>query len=174
MHKRIRLTRGLETLVSSEDRDLALAWSWCSLSAGKYFYAVRNCKGKSILLHREIMRRVLGRAILKTEEVDHINRDTLDNRRDNLRLVESCQQNWNAKKQATRDGIPTISAFKGVTKKGPTKSGTPRAKPWKANIVCRGKRHWLGYFRTEHEAALAYNIAAEKLFGEYARFNQVY
>lgn len=92
-------------------------------------------------LHRIIMSAALG------EIVDHINGNPLDNRRCNLRIVSSTINNQNAKKR--RDGV--TSSYKGVH--------LAEMGKWKAQIQIKGKKKSLGTFRTEKEAAEAYNNA---------------
>lgn len=92
--------------------------------------------------------------------VDHVNRDTLDDRRKNLRI---CTISQNIANSSTRtDGT---SRYRGVhmTKKG----------KWRAQIKVFYKLHRLGDFDSEVEAARAYNAAARKHFTEYAGLNPV-
>lgn len=92
-------------------------------------------------------------------EVDHINRDRLDNRRQNLRVVTRHQNAiW-------RQGLPnSTSRFKGV---GFHKSRNT----WRAYIKVNGKSMNLGYFKYEEDAAYAYDAAARRLFGDSAYTN---
>jgi len=96
-------------------------------------------------------------------EVDHINGDRLDNRRANLRIVTKQQNRQNIGKQSHRE---MTSRYKGVVQH-------PKTLRWRAIVKTGGKQRHLGYFATEHEAALAYNTAARELFGEFARLNEV-
>jgi hypothetical protein len=89
--------------------------------------------------------------------VDHINGNTLDNRRENLRFVTH-QQNAFNKKSASKFG------FSGVRKSG---------KSWSALISVSGTDIALGTYETKEEAAAAYNAASMTLHGEYARPNSV-
>ncbi len=99
--------------------------------------------------------------------IDHINRNSLDNRRCNLRVATSRQNSMNRNK-ITR-GI-TTSKYKGVYRK-PIKES--RRKPWAARISVDGKLCSPKYFSTEEEAALRYNEWALELYGEFAVLNQV-
>lgn len=94
-------------------------------------------------------------------EIDHINLDKLDNRLSNLREASRSQNGANV-------GIPAhnTSGFKGVSFN--SKSGR-----WTAQISARGKRYYLGSHSTAEAAARAYDHAAEHLFGEFARTNQM-
>jgi hypothetical protein len=91
---------------------------------------------------------------------DHINRDGLDNRKRNLRPATHGENAFNKPKMKRR-GI-SASNFKGVSLDGGA---------WRAQITKGGKTIWLGRFRNEEEAALAYDKAATDHVGEYARLN---
>lgn len=91
--------------------------------------------------------------------VDHINRNRLDNRRCNLRIVDALLNSHNTSKK--RD---SNSKFYGVSKCGIDK--------WDSKITCNGKTYYLGKFTDELFAADAYNRKAIELFGENARLNQ--
>jgi len=92
-------------------------------------------------------------------EADHINGDTLDNRRENLRTVTKAQNNMN------RKCAFGVSRFKGV-------SHLPGGKkPWRAMIGTGGRNLHIGYFDSERGAAEAYDREARLLFGEFAATN---
>ena len=105
-------------------------------------------------MHREIMDAPAGLY------VDHINRNGLDNRRPNLRIVTPQQNSWN-----TRLGIGRgRSKYKGV-------SQDKDVRKWRASICIDKKLKHLGYFTDEKQAAEAYDKAAKKHRGEYAFLN---
>ena len=160
-HKRIPLTQGKFALVSPEDFEYLSRFKWNSyLSANDRWYAVRSMylgyeKGKtkqvSIRMHREVVMLKPGDKL----EVDHINHNSLDNRRENLRV---CNRSENlANKRPARQG-----RFKGIFF---------RENYWVASIGSGNKNYYLGYFKTEKEAALAYDKKAKKLFGKFAYLN---
>jgi hypothetical protein len=92
--------------------------------------------------------------------VDHRNNDGLDNRRDNLRLATFSQNNINCRRNKSKSS----SRFVGVT-------FDKRKKQWRVRISVSRKRIFLGYFDSEIDAAKAYDQAAKKYYGEFARLN---
>jgi hypothetical protein len=116
-------------------------------------YAARWKDGTMVTLHRVIMSAPSG------VEVDHINRQRLDNRRCNLRLAD---RGGNAR-NCGRNRKNT-SGYKGVHRVG-------RNGRWGAAVVYEGENHWLGVFATAEEAAVTYDLAAMALHGEFAATN---
>jgi hypothetical protein len=102
-------------------------------------------------MHRLIINAPLGK------EVDHINGDSLDNRRDNLRLCTRQQNCCNRKHQ-----IKAKSKYKGVH---------PRKDKWAAVIRFKKRLRHIGVFETEVAAAMAYDDKARELFGDFAFTN---
>jgi len=91
------------------------------------------------------------------EIVDHINGDTLDNRKQNLRIATPLQNARN-KKRAKNN----TSGFKGV-------EWDPRRSKWRAAIVVQGRRRHLGHFDDAREASKRYEEAAKNIFGQFYR-----
>jgi len=91
---------------------------------------------------------------------DHINHDGLDNRRANLRVCTNRQNQRNQRAQ----GVPKTSRYKGVW-------FSTREHCWTAQIAVGDNRIHLGYFTSEESAAVAYDNAARKYFGEFAQTN---
>ena len=116
-------------------------------------YVATRTGAKVISMHRIIMGNPEGL------DIDHVNGDKLDNRREFLRVVTRQQNNRNSK---PRRGA--ASSFKGVTKH--KASGK-----WAARIVVSGKPHSLGLYSNEIDAAKAYDSAVKKFFGEYGWLN---
>ena len=94
-------------------------------------------------------------------EVDHINRSKADNHARNLRYASHSQNMMNRRKQTRR---VTSSQYKGV-------QWCKLGQRWKASIKLDGRRMHLGLYACEEEAALAYDLKAEEIFGEHALLN---
>ena len=88
--------------------------------------------------------------------VDHINRDTLDDRIDNLRVASHRENSWNSSKRSDN-----TSGFRGV-------GFCKQKNKWRARIVVDGKEKHLGFFDNIVDASLA-RVAGETIYyGEYA------
>ncbi len=152
MVKQVNLTQGKVALVDDEDYGFVMRWTW-SLSAKGY--------AQEGHYHKQYMHRLLTQCP-KGKQVDHINGDKLDNRRDNLRICTHGQNLCNQMPQQRKK----TSIYKGVfLVKG--------AKTWTARIRKDRKNINLGRFQDEREAAIAYNAAAKIHHGEFARLNEV-
>jgi hypothetical protein len=159
--KRIPLTQGQFALVDDEDFDGVNSFVWFAKwnRCTKSFYAARNSVANSasarsvIRMHREILH------AMKDSKVDHVNHDTLDNRRDNLRY---CTHQQNARNM--RLNIRNTSGFKGVKRSGSN---------WQSSIKVDGITLHLGSFLRLEDAAAAYDEAALKHFGEFALTNEM-
>lgn len=112
--------------------------------------------GQCCLVHRVVYKMHHGGC---PENIDHINGNRSDNRINNLRPATTVQNGGNRKKQKN-----TTSQYKGV-------SWCQRLQSWKSGIYPGNKLKHLGYFSVEKEAAKAYDRAALKYFGEYAKLN---
>lgn len=97
--------------------------------------------------------------------LDHINRDTRDNRIENLRESDVHTNSYNT-------NLPTnnTTGFIGVSVDNP--SGRKK-RPFRCSICCKKRVFFLGTYTDAEMAGLAYNIASEALFGEFASFNEV-
>lgn len=132
---------------------------------GGYVYACRTVYVKkgpgpkkqskiNVLMHRQILSMPIGDQRL----ADHANRNTLDNRRSNLRVCSKAQNNCNTKSRAGS------SVFRGVQRVG---------RKWRASIGWNGNKIYLGHFDSEKRAAKSYNEAAKRLHGEFAHLNEL-
>lgn len=158
MTKEIPLSRGLVALVSDEDYERVSAFKWYAAAPApdnRAYYAGRvlDRYGKILFLHRFIVGAKDG------EVVDHINRNPLDNRRENLRICDKSTDLQNRSKKAGAS-----SKYVGVA----LHKSTGR---YQACISKNGVHYSLGSYASEEEAARAYDDAALKHYGEYARLN---
>jgi hypothetical protein len=154
----VPLSNGGAALIDEADLELVAGYRWNGKASVRTRYAQASCQDNGgwivVLMHRLITGAPEG------VEVDHVNGDGLDNRRSNLRLATRLQNGANRRK---RNGT-TSSRFKGVYLITP--AGT-----WQAHITVCGKHLTRGRYRTEEEAALAYDAAAKEHFGDYAALN---
>lgn len=157
----IEIKKGYKAKIDLIDAENVLKHSWyVSVRNGKfYIYGTPNKKHTS--MHRFIM----GLDIGDKAEVDHIDNDGLNNTRKNLRLCNRSQNQMNRSKSTNCKSI-----YKGVTI---ASIAHWRKKKWTASVKFNGKKHSLGYFLTQEDAALAYNKKAKELFGEFAKLNQI-
>lgn len=158
--KEIQLTQGKVALVDDEDFEYLNQWKWHALISRNTFYAIRHLRiekkiVKSILMHRFIMNTD------KYLVVDHLNGNTLDNRKYNLR---NCTHSENIRNQKL--SIKNTSGYKGV-------SWSINKKKWVVQIQCENKKIFIGYFINSIDAAIAFNEAAIKYHGEFANLNKI-
>lgn len=154
----IELTRGQVARVSEEDFDELSKHKWYADGSKGVFYAKRARKNSDplnlpsvIAMHRVVLPPTKGM------QIDHINRDTLDNRRSSLRLATRQQNIMNSKRRSTNK-----SGFKGV-------SYNPVTNAWSAQIGVNYKTIYLGSYKTKEEAHAVYAAAAIQYAGEFAR-----
>lgn len=150
---RLRLPRGYETIIDTEDYSLVSKYKWYPHIHHGMVYAVSS---NSLRMHRLIMNAP------PDKQVDHINRNGLDNRKQNLRLCSNAENIRNSKKQNGK----CSSKFKGVSK---ARKG--KYIYWVGKVQSSGKVLWRRYFKNEIEAAKGYDFKARELFGEFARTN---
>jgi len=116
------------------------------------FYANIYSKGKP---HKRIS--TLHGYILGGKNIDHIDGNGLNNQKNNLRFYKSGQNMMNQKPHQD-----TKNRFKGIKR---TSCG------WMARITLNKQEIYLGHYKTDEEAAKAYDVAAKELFGEFAKTN---
>lgn len=156
--KEIKITQGKTVMLSDDDFNELSKYKWAySASTG---YAVRKGRKskqepRTVHMHRVIL------GAKSTEQVDHINGNKLDNRRSNLRIASIQKNSFNRKKPK----VQCTSKYKGVLKR-------KNATKWEARIKINNKAIYLGTFIHEIDAAKAYNKAALKYFGDFARCNE--
>lgn len=144
--------------VDDDDFDFVNQWKWHVYldTQGKNFYVHRNDRSNGkhtvISMHRAIMKETDTKV-----KIDHKDHDGLNNCRSNLRRANSSQNGTNRSPR-----YKGASKFVGVT---------PNRQYWRSRITVNGKLKFIGVFKTEEEAARAYNVEAEKLHGEFACLN---
>ena len=158
-------------LYDADDEEKILAHRWHIKKGGHGYYAatnmphpdgewyyrpsgIRHRRQTSLRLHRLIMNTPKGM------QTDHINGDTLDNRKENLR-VATREENGRNRGRTKKN----TSGFKGVSyQKKPKGRINEYSKPWKARIVHNGKHIYLGMFATPEEAGKAYDDKVKELW----------
>lgn len=153
----IPLTRGKVAIADASDLHRLEGISWC---------AMPTKKGRSFIatgwLHAPVNAQVrMSRWILGVTDsavlVDHINGDTLDNRRSNLREATAAE---NSRNRAPKSDGP---GYKGICRQ--------QNRRWRACIFADGVWRNIGAFATREEAAVAYDVVAMQLHGEFAWLN---
>lgn len=138
----------------------SFSWSYCVFSGKPYAVTTlsnSNGEHRKVLMHQMIMGVNIGM------DIDHIDGNGLNNSRYNLRVCTHAQNVMNSKAKSSN-----ITGFKGVRMRREALK-----KPFTAQIQVEGKLIHLGYFKTASEAAISYNKAALKYFGEFARLNKI-
>jgi hypothetical protein len=159
--KEIPLTQGKVAIVGAED----FAWlsdrRWHAHERGRTWYARSTIKSmgvqRTVFMHRVILEH--HGYDLTTGEVDHINGDGLDNRKSNLQIISHAE---NIRKSRTQ--VNNKSGFRGV-------SWHKQDHRWQVFIEVDQVRKYVGSYRTKIAAALAYDEAAKKYFGRFAKLN---
>lgn len=161
--KKIPLTQGKFALVDDEDFERVNAFKWYLGNLHGKLYALhcrwnsKTNKKETIYLHRVVLQ------CRKSQSIDHISGDGLDNRRVNLR---KCRHGLNVRNRLKSKN--NTSGFKGVG----WWHNRGRWGKFVSSIRHRGKLIFLGSFQSAMEAAKAYDRAAIRFHGAYAKTNQ--
>ena len=147
--KLIPLTQGRFAIVDAEDYEWLSKWKW---SYGYGGYAGRGIQYGVIYMHRLILGTPAG------SHTDHINGNGLDNRKSNLRI---CTHHENMRNRSKQKGS---SKYKGVY-------WERKREKWIAQIKINNKNIHLGSFKKEYDASVAYDLAAIKYHGIFAKVN---
>ena len=158
--KTIALSKGLVALVDAADFEWLSQWKWTAhIGRGNHPEAVRmtpmvnGARRQMLYMHREILRP--GHGLV----VDHINGDSLDNRRTNMRIA-TLEENARNRRMGR---VQKSSGYRGVRFLASQRG----SKQWQVMVG----RTFVGYFRTAEEGALARDDAARRLYGEFAVLN---
>ena len=157
--RRIKLTRGKYAIVDVEDFERLNKYKWHSTQYGYAKRAVSNKSGKGRKQVEVYMHKLICPAP-KGMIVDHINRNCLDNRKNNLRPATQKQNVWN-RKFARKGGKTSYNGIRWDRNK----------EKWQVRLTINGRRKSFGYYADELEAARAYDRIAKKYRGEYAFLN---
>jgi hypothetical protein len=145
--------------VDNEDLDRLANFRWSAVKDKRKhtFYAIRhiwvNGKRTTYRMHREI----LGLSIGGGGTVDHKDRNGLNNKKDNLRVVSNSLSSYNCKHKNSN-----TSGYRGIWRHG---------RGWQASIGVNGKAIHLGSFSNPEAAALAYDRGALQYYGKDAQLN---
>jgi hypothetical protein len=158
--RKIQLLHGLVALVDDQDYAAVSAHKWSAACKHGFWYAHRrvmlpNGIATIVSMHREI----LGLDASDKRVVDHINHNGLDNRC-NIRPCTQTQNHFNA------HSFRGTSRYKGV-------HWHRSNKHWVAKLKMNGKPIHLGCFKSEVDAARAYNNSATQFFGAFALLNEI-
>lgn len=153
----VPLTQGYEAIIDAKDTPLVEGMNWRALVDQHTVYAVRSGarskveKRKTIYMHR------LFATVPDSMELDHVDGNGLNNRRENLRVATALQNRRN-QKLGKRNKV----GLKGV-------SWSKAAKKWQASIRVNNKGVYLGIFETPEEAHAAYIAAIPKYHGDWGK-----
>lgn len=158
--KEILLSNSEKTVwVDDEDYDwIRQLCSWHLDSKSRYSLGwIKNTQGKLyyVAMHRVIYKKHFG--LEPKQQIDHIDRNGLNNQKSNLRLCNHSQNRGNCEKSKTKH---FSSQYKGVC-------WLKREQKWSAHIKINQKHLSLGHWETERQAAIAYDLISAKHYGEF-------
>lgn len=150
--------KGEEIIVDKDTYEILNKRKWYIGSDGYAYTHIpdNECKNRKISMHRFIMNAPKG------VMVDHINGNKLDNRKENLRVCNNKENQRNRKTNKNK----IYSNYKGVRY-------DKRRNVYYVSVWIEQKPIHIGTFKNEIAAANCYNYHAKKLFGEFAKLNNV-
>lgn len=157
-----------QIILDDEDYIYLSKFKWKIVKKGNdYYVVVKKMKG----IGRRTVQLYLHEFLIELDNQDCIgfkNKNTLDNRKENLFGVSKGYNIARTRKRVTANGKKPTSKYKGVCqriRKGIT--------GYEVRITKDKKVNYVGYYKTEREGALAYNKKAEELYGEFAYKNNI-
>lgn len=148
--KKIITKEGKEVLVDDEDFEYLSEFDWGMAKD----YPRTTIQNTSYYLHKMVM------GVSSDSLVDHVDGNTLNNQKSNLRKCSKLENSRNRKLSKRNK-----SGYKGVT-------WYSRNEKWRASISVNNKVLWLGLFVNPVDAAIAYDLAAKRYYGEFAKTNK--
>ena len=159
--REIELTQGQKAIIDDDIFETYGHIKWYAAEHKGKFYARNSSLGQNgkrgIYLHNFVM----GNPINKTFQVKFKNGNTLDCRKENLMFIRHS------------DNTQQSSKLQNNRKKTSKYLGVSHVNYYAARIKCDGKIVNIGKFKTEKEAAIAYNVYAKKMFGDKAKLNEL-
>jgi hypothetical protein len=157
--KKIPLTQNQFAIVDDDDYERISQHKWCVSRSKTCLYARRSGKYNGRKITIQMHRAVLGLEYADNRVIDHINRNGLDNRKSNLRIVNQKINSYNCKMQRHN-----TSGYRGV-------AFYEQTNKYAAYIKIDGVQKHLGFYKTPIEAALAHDVASLLVYKENAIIN---
>jgi hypothetical protein len=156
--RNIGLTKGYLAIVDDEDYERVAGYRWsANISFKSKVYPVACIGGKNHYMHRFILG--LGKRKDDSRVIDHIDGNTLNNTRANLRICTASENARNTRKlEGKASRFKGAQAFQGK---------------WQTAINVNGEKHYFGMSDHEVMAAVLYNKHARRLHGEFAKLNSL-
>lgn len=152
----IPLTKGYSTVIDAVDADIACFHWTAMVKKDGGIYAMRTTSKRTVYLHRLILGRKLRHELPRRVLTDHVNGQTLDNRRDNLREASTLQNCRNRGRQcANTSGVTGVS-------------WNVKCNRWQASVCVNYKRIHLGWFADFDEAVAVRHAAEIEYYGEFS------
>lgn len=180
--KKILLTKGKYAIVDDEDYPFLNRMSWYAKKTPKTVNGIETYRAVLRVYEslpaqtkkdRNKITIYMEQFLIKIEnchKIGHRNRNTLDNRKSNLVATTQGKSLQHAKKRILTLGKKPTSKYKGVTLQ---KNRYGQITGYYSHINKDKKRYYLGVYKTEEEAGVAYNKKAIELYGDYAFLNEI-
>jgi len=153
--KKIYLTKGQVAFLDDEDAIYLGGFNWYAKEQKNTYYAARDVNNKTVRMHQEVIK-LIGLIVPKGMQIDHIDRDGLNNQRYNLRIITHSANCFNTNSIL----YDNVAGCIGVTWEN-------KYQKWRARITTNYYIIHLGYFDTREEAIIARRAAELKYYGEF-------